>query len=74
MKKVVLGSMMFLTGIISAALILAGSMGNEWTVNGQTSSLWNISQYGLMPALYTFIGIAIIGLVLGIWGVIDRKD
>lgn len=74
MKKVVLGSMMFLTGIISVALILSGSMGNEWTVNGQPSSLWNISQYGLMPAFYIFIGIALIGLALAIWGVTDKKD
>lgn len=74
MKKVVLGAMMFLTGLISVALILAGSMGNEWTINGQTSSLWNISQYGLMPAFYTFITIAIIGLALAIWGVIDKKS
>lgn len=74
MKKVVLGSMMFLTGIISVALILSGSMGNEWTVNGRPSSLWNISQYGLMPAFYIFIGIALIGLALAIWGVTDKKD
>lgn len=35
MKKVILGSMMFLTGVISIALILSGSMANEWTVNGK---------------------------------------
>lgn len=74
MKKVVLGSMMFLTGIISVAMILAGSMENEWTVNGQVSSLWNISQYGFMSAVYIFIGIAIIGLALAIWSVIDKKN
>lgn len=73
MKKVVLGSMVFLAGILSAALMLAGSMGNEWTVNGQTSSLWNISQYGLMPALYVFIGIAVLGLAFAIWGVFDKN-
>lgn len=74
MKKVILGSVMFMTGILSVALILAGSMGNEWTVNGKFSSLWNISQYGLMPAFYAFIGIAIIGLALAVWGVIDKKS
>ena len=38
MKKVILGSAMFLAGVISVALIFAGSMANEWTVNGQFSS------------------------------------
>lgn len=74
MKKVVLGSIMFLAGVISIALVLAGSMANEWTINGEYSSFWNISQYGLMSAIYIFIGIAIIGLVLATWGLFDKKD
>lgn len=74
MKKVVLGSIMFLAGVISIALVLAGSMANEWTINGEYSSFWNISQYGLMSAIYIFIGIAIIGLVLAVWGLFDKKD
>lgn len=74
MKKVILGSAMILAGIISIAQVLAGSMANEWTVNGEFSSLWNISQYGLMPAVYIFTGIAIIGFVLAVWGLIDKKD
>lgn len=74
MKKVILGSIMFLAGVISIALVLAGSMANEWTVNGELSSFWNISQYGLMPVIYIFISIAIIGLVLAVWGLFDKKD
>lgn len=74
MKKVILGSAMILAGIISIAQVLAGSMANEWTVNGEFSSLWNISQYGLMPAIYIFAGIAIIGFVLAACGLIDKKD
>ena len=74
MKKVILGSALILAEIISIALILAGSMANEWTINGEFSSLWNISQYGLMPAIYIFTGIAIIGLVLAVWGLFDKKD
>ncbi len=74
MKKVILGSSMFLAGVISTAVVLAGSMANEWTVNGEFSSFWNISQYGLMPAVYIFVGIAVIGLVLAGWGVFDKKD
>lgn len=74
MKKVILGSMMFLTGIISVALVLAGSMTNEWTVNGQFSSVWNISRYGLMPAVYVFAVIAVVGLAVAVWGLCDKKD
>ena len=74
MKKVILGSIMFLAGVISTALVLAGSMANEWTIDGKFSSFWNISQYGLMPVIYIFIGIAIIGLVLAVWGLFDKKD
>ncbi|MEH2959699.1 hypothetical protein [Candidatus Merdisoma sp. JLR.KK006] len=74
MKKVILGSMMFLAGVLSLSIVLAGSMANEWTVNGQFSSFWNITQYGLMPAVYCFIVIAIIGLVIAIWGIFDKKD
>lgn len=74
MKKVILGSIMFLAGVISIALVLAGSMANEWTVNGKFSSFWNISQYGLMPVVYIFAGIAMIGLVLAVLGLFDKKD
>ncbi len=73
MKKVFLGSIMFLAGVISVALILAGSMANEWTVNGRFSALWNISQYGLMTAIYVFAGIAILGLILAVWGLFDER-
>lgn len=74
MKKVILGSMMFLAGVISTALVLAGSMVNEWTVNGQFSALWNIQQYGLMPVVSIFCGIAVIGIAIAVWGLLDKKD
>ena len=74
MKKVILGSAMFLAGLLSAAILLAGTMANDLTVNGMRSSLWNMSQYGLMPALYIFIGITILGLAIAIWGIFERKD
>lgn len=73
MKKIVLGSMMFLAGVLSAAIILAGSMANDWTINGQHSAFWNISRYGLMPAIYIFLGIAVVGLILACWGLLDKK-
>lgn len=73
MKKVILGSMMFLAGLLSAAVLLAGSMANEWTVNGQLSSFRNLTQYGLMPALSIFIGIAAVGFIVAIWGIFDKN-
>ena len=73
MKKLVLGSMMFLAGVLSTAIILAGSMANDWTINGQHSAVWNISRYGLMPAIYIFLGIAVVGLILACWGLLDKK-
>ncbi len=73
MKKVILGSAMLLAGVISAALVLAGAMANDWTVNGEHSAWWNISQYGLMPAVYVFAGIAAAGLILAVWGAAEKK-
>lgn len=69
MKKVILGSAMFCAGLLSAAVLLAGTMSNDWTLNGSLSSFWNLTQYGLMPAFYTFIGIAAAGIAVAIWGV-----
>ncbi len=72
MKKVIFGSIMFLAGLLSTAVLLAGTMSNEWCVNGRYSSFWNMSQYGLMPAFYIFISIAILGVVVAIWGVFEK--
>ena len=74
MKKVVLGSMVFLAGVLSTAVILAGSMANDWTINGRHSAFWNISRYGLMPATSIFLGIAVVGLILAVWGLFDKKN
>jgi hypothetical protein len=74
MKKVILGSIMFLAGLLSTAVLLAGTMSNDWVINGQISSFWNMSQYGLMPAFYIFIGVAILGIGIAIWGVFEKKE
>ena len=34
MKKVILGSKMFLAGLLSDAVLFAGTMSNDWNVNG----------------------------------------
>lgn len=74
MKKITFGMLMFLAGVLSVAMILAGSMANDWTLNGQHSALWNISRYGLLPAIYIFIGLAIVGLIVALWGVLDDES
>jgi len=71
MKKVILGSFLFLTGFLSIAVLLAGSMSNDWTIDGQHSTLWNLAQYGLTPALFMFAIIAIIGLIIALNGLLD---
>jgi hypothetical protein len=65
---------MFLAGLLSTAVLLAGTMSNDWAINGQLSSFWNMSQYGLMPAFYIFIGVAILGIGIAIWGVFEKKE
>ena len=61
MKKVILSSIMFLSGLLSVAVLLAGTMANDWNVDGQLSAFHNMSPYGLKPAFYIFIGIAVLG-------------
>ena len=74
MKKVVLGSVMMLAGVLGTAILLAGTMANNMTINGRFSFSWNLSSYGLIPALYVFIGIAVLGLAIGCWGLFDKKN
>ena len=74
MKKVIWGSLMVFAGMLSAAVLLAGSMANEWTINGQFSSFWNMSQYGVIPIFYVFIGVAIIGMAAALWGIFEKKE
>ena len=74
MKKVVFGSFLILTGALAAALLLAGSMSNEWTVDGQLSAFWNLSQYGLTPAFYCVIGIAVLGFIVALVGLFEKKE
>ena len=74
MKKVILGSMMFLAGLLSAAVLLAGTMANDWSVNGELSSFRNMVQYGLMPVFYIFIGVSVLWIGVAIWGMFEKKE
>lgn len=74
MKKVLLGSMMLLGGFLANAIILAGAMANERSVNGELSAIRNIGRYGLTPAMVTFSITAAIGFLLALWGVLEKKQ
>ena len=74
MKKVILGSMMFLTGSLSLAVLLGGSMANDGTINGCFSAFGNISKYGLTSVLHSFLAIAVIGFFIALGGLVDKHD
>ena len=72
MKKVIFGCALLLAGAIGSALLLAaGTL--EWTVNGEFSAIWNLSRYGLMPALLLFSLLAAAGLLLAVVGLFERE-
>ena len=63
-----------LSGLLSVAVLLAGTMANDWNVDGQLSAFYNMSQYGLKPAFYIFIGIAVLGFGVAIWGIFEKSE
>ncbi len=74
MKRVVLGSMMFLAGLLSAAVLLAGTMANDWNVNSELSSFWNVAKYGLISVFYIFAALLFWELVLQSGECLKRKN
>ncbi len=52
MKIIIWGITLFLAGVISIVLLLAGSIASDWISNGLPSAIGNIFRYGLLPALY----------------------
>ena len=73
MKKVVLGSMMFLAGLLSCAILIAGSALKDITINGGYSFLWNLSSLGLVPVTVLFSAIALTGLLIALWGIFEKN-
>lgn len=74
MKKTIFGASMFLAGLVSCAILLAGPLGMQWTNNGDwASAWWLLSNYGLAPIVCFFVAITIIGLVFALWGVCEKK-
>lgn len=74
MKKIILGGLMMLSGILGTAILMAGAMAQALYLDNTLSSLWTLSVYGLMPVFYVFIVIAVAGLMIGCWGLFDKKN
>jgi TRAP-type C4-dicarboxylate transport system permease small subunit len=75
MKKVVLGSVMVLAGVISTAIILYGTMiATRFINNGVYTISWQLSQYQLTAPLVIFVVIAVIGIALSIWGLFEKEN
>ena len=80
MKKVIIGSFMFLAGVLSCAVLSAMSIFKELPVNivaGEeaihTTFIDILAEYSLTPMLYIFIAIAIIGIVVFVLGLFEKK-
>ena len=80
MKKVIIGSFMLLTGVLSCAVLLAASMSRELPAhiivgegNIPTTFMDIFAEYSLTPAFYIFMAIAVIGIVVSAWGLLEKK-
>lgn len=64
MKKTIFGSAMMLGGIVSTALLMAGSMSLNFSSDGNYSFIRNLVEYDLIIPLFIFIVIAVIGVII----------
>jgi MFS family permease len=75
-KKVVFGGMMALAGLIGAAVIIVGPLSARVILGYLTphSFAQYLSHFSLYFPLAVFIIIAIIGFIIGILGLLEKKD
>ena len=74
MKKVIFGGIMMFAGIISTAILLSGTMVTSFVNNVEYTYAWSLSRAELIQPLIFFIIITVIGLILGIWGMIEKDN
>jgi len=84
MKKVILGANMMFAGMVSSAILMAGSITLDWRGGESVYSLsWSeavfsftnvLAYYGLMPALIVFIAVAFVGFMISVWGVFEKQS
>ena len=77
MKKVVIGSAMFMTGIISSVVLLAGAMAYDFgfiNISPFAVTMQVLAKCGLTQFLYIAIVIAVVGAAVTIWGLFGKKE
>ena len=73
MRKVMMGSILVLAGLLSAAVLLAGAMASGVTTSGNWSAIEQLKYYGLTPVVWGLMGVSLIGVFLAIWGISEKK-
>jgi len=72
MKKLLLGGLMLFSGIFGTGLILAGITADRISNNYRLLTSYQ-GFLGIIIALITFIFIGIIGLLLSVWGLVEKE-
>lgn len=71
MKKVIVGCAMFLTGTLSAVVLLAGTMAYSFeqiNLSPFAMTMQILAEYGLTPFLYAAVVLAVAGIVTALLG------
>ena len=66
---------MFLTGILSAVILLAGAMAFQFVhinLSPFAMTMQILTTYGLTPVLYGAMGLAVVGAVIAILGLKEK--
>ena len=77
MKKLILGGLMMLCGVIGISVLLIVAMfsfQSLGTLNGSSSVFTYWNYHGVTSFFVSFMLLSVAGIVLGIWGLIDKKD
>ena len=75
MKKVIIGAALFMTGVLSAVIILGGAMAYQFeqiNLSPFAMTMQILAQYGLTPLLYAAAVIAVAGMGLTILGLKEK--
>ena len=73
MRKVIMGSIVFMAGLLSLAVLLAGTMASSASSTANWSAFWKLGYFGLTPFAWVFGGVAVMGLFLALWGATERR-
>ena len=77
MKKVVIGSSMILTGIVSITMIISAILiTGAQTVDMDRNVLWlkHIYYLDIMPYVIFLVCVSVIGLLIALWGLSEKQN